>query len=101
MSRLPLLAVLLVLAGCTPSAPAPPASAAPRLASLAPADLDRFVAATVEAQHAIGVTVGVMTDGRVIFAKGYGLANTASKAPVTPETLFAVGSVTKQFTCAV
>ncbi|MGH9199967.1 MAG: serine hydrolase domain-containing protein, partial [Vicinamibacterales bacterium] len=33
---------------------------------------------------------------------GYGLANTKTQAAaVTPETLFAVGSVTKQFTCAV
>ena len=80
-----------------PTAPAPP----PALASLGPEDLDRFVSATVAAQHAIGVTVGVMRDGQVIFAKGYGLARLADKTPVATETLFAVGSVTKQFTCAV
>ena len=65
------------------------------------ADLDAFISATVAAQHAIGVTVGVMRDGQVIFAKGYGLARVADKTPVATETLFAVGSVTKQFTCAV
>ena len=42
-----------------------------------------------------------MQDGKVIFNKGYGLANTRRNAPVTTSTLFAVGSVTKQFTCAV
>lgn len=73
----------------------------PVLASLSPADLDAFVARTVEEQRAIGVTVGVMQNGEVIFNKGYGLANVASKTPVTTETLFAIGSVTKQFTCAV
>jgi D-alanyl-D-alanine carboxypeptidase len=100
--------VLAALAGCRVSAPSPetpPAAAAsapmPVLASLSPADLDAFIAATVKAQRAIGVTVAVMQNGTVIFAKGYGLANTASSVPVTPETLFAVGSVTKQFTCAV
>ncbi len=90
--------------GPPPAAPAPPAgvaASAPALGSLRPEDLDRFIGATVTAQHAIGVTVGVMKDGEVIFAKGYGLARVAEKTPVAPETLFAVGSVTKQFTCAV
>jgi len=87
---------------------APPSSTLPEaapertpLASLSPADLDAFITRTVEEQRAIGVTVGVMQNGEVIFAKGYGLANVASNTPVTPETLFAIGSVTKQFTCAV
>jgi D-alanyl-D-alanine carboxypeptidase len=82
-----------------PVEPAPPA--APVLASLSVADLDAFISATVAAQHAIGVNVGVMKDGQVIFAKGYGLARVADKTPVATETLFAIGSVTKQFTCAV
>lgn len=97
-----------VTAGCgQPPAPAAPTPAAPAveapptLASLRPEDLDRFISATVAAQHAIGVTVGVMQNGQVIFAKGYGLARVADKTPVATETLFAVGSVTKQFTCAV
>ena len=107
MTRLLLLVLgAFVLGACrlapAPSAPAPAdASATPELASLNPADLDRFVAATVEAKHAVGVTVGVMRDGKVIFAQGYGLANIAAKTPVAPDTLFAIGSVTKQFTCAV
>lgn len=107
MSRLlPLVLGTLLLGACgpasAPSTPAPTdAPATPELASLDPADLDRFVAATVAAQHAIGVTVGVMRDGQVIFARGYGLADIAAKTPVAPDTLFAVGSVTKQFTCAV
>ena len=101
------IAILLLLSalGCRPAPPAPaapaPAPAAPVLASLAPADLDAFVAATVAAQRAVGVTVGVMHNGVVIFAKGYGLADIDAKTPVTTETLVAIGSVTKQFTCAV
>ena len=48
-----------------------------------PADLDAFISRTVADQHAIGVTVGVMQDGKVIFNKGYGLANTSRNTPVT------------------
>jgi D-alanyl-D-alanine carboxypeptidase len=110
VTRLTTLAVLILTTACT-AAPVPPpadvaaqspaAPAAPVLASLSPADLDAFISRTVADQRAIGVTVCVMQDGKVIFSKGYGLANIATKAAVTPDTLFAVGSVTKQFTCAV
>ncbi len=114
MSRILPLVVALTVAACRPAPPAPEAASAlspaalppaapatPELASLGADDLDRFVAAAVAAQRAIGVTVGVMRDGEVIFARGYGLADVAAKTPVTPDTLFAIGSVTKQFTCAV
>jgi D-alanyl-D-alanine carboxypeptidase len=107
MFRRPAFLALLLAAACSPAPSAPPPAtavpppAAPTLASLSPADLDAFISTTVAAQRAIGVTVGVMHNGAVIFTKGYGLANTATKAAVTPETLFAIGSVTKQFTCAV
>jgi CubicO group peptidase (beta-lactamase class C family) len=90
------IAILSTVAICAAQAPD-----RPTLQSLSPADLDAFISRTVADQHAIGVTVGVMQDGKVIFNKSYGLANTAQKTPVTPTTLFAVGSVTKQFTCAV
>ncbi len=71
------------------------------LQSLSPADLDAFITRVVADQKAIGVTVGVMQDGKVIFSKGFGVASVARNQPVTTGTLFAVGSVTKQFTCAI
>ena len=77
------------------------AQSPPSLQSLAPADLDAFITRVVADQKAIGVTVGVMQDGKVIFSKGYGVANLDRQTPVSTGTLFAVGSVTKQFTCAV
>lgn len=47
-----------------------------------------------------GVAVLVSKGGKVVFSKGYGLANTTDNIPVTPETKFRIGSVTKQFTAA-
>jgi D-alanyl-D-alanine carboxypeptidase len=99
MRRIPALAVAVLFAAV--AVQTQPAPSAPTLASLGTADLDAFISRTVSEQHAIGVTVGVMQDGKVIFNKGYGLASTSTKAAVTPDTLFAVGSITKQFTCAV
>jgi CubicO group peptidase (beta-lactamase class C family) len=45
-----------------------------------------------------GCAVGVMRDGALVFAKGYGLANLEHGTPITPKTAFYVGSVSKQFT---
>ena len=83
-----------------PAQPSSTPPASPALTSLSEADLDAFIARTVQETHAIGVNVGVMRDGQVIYAKGHGLASTEPRRPVTPDTLFAIGSITKQFTCA-
>ena len=45
-----------------------------------------------------GASVAVLQDGEVIFSKGYGSANLEYDIPVTPETMFHVASVSKQFT---
>jgi len=47
-----------------------------------------------------GCAVGVYQNGKVAFAKGYGLASVEFAAPITPKTPFIMGSVTKQFTAA-
>lgn len=47
-----------------------------------------------------GVALAIIQDGRIVYEKGYGMANLAEKTPITPETVFYVGSVSKQFTAA-
>jgi CubicO group peptidase (beta-lactamase class C family) len=47
-----------------------------------------------------GCAVGVFQNGRISYAKGYGLANIEFAAPITPQTPFIMGSVSKQFTAA-
>src|SRR6266496_2534150 len=47
-----------------------------------------------------GCALGIYRDGKVIYAKGYGLANVEENVPITPETVFDIGSVSKQFTAA-
>lgn len=47
-----------------------------------------------------GVAVLVARDGKIFFQGGYGLADVEKKTPITPETKFRIGSVTKQFTAA-
>jgi CubicO group peptidase (beta-lactamase class C family) len=42
----------------------------------------------------------VAKDGQILLHKGYGLANREKGTPFTPETVFDIGSITKQFTAA-
>ncbi len=60
---------------------------------------DEYLNALVKQQRFIG-SVLVARDGKVIFSKGYGLANAELDAPNTPQTKFRLGSITKQFTAA-
>jgi len=47
---------------------------------------------------AVGLAVGVVRDGSLEFFSGHGLADIASNTPVTQDTVFRIGSVTKTFT---
>lgn len=47
-----------------------------------------------------GCALGIYRDGKIIYAKAYGLANIEESVPITPQTVFNVGSVSKQFTAA-
>ena len=46
-----------------------------------------------------GVAIGVIQDGELVFSKGYGMANLEHKIPITPNSVFDIASVSKQF-CA-
>jgi len=49
-------------------------------------------------QHIPGMALVVVKDDAVVLAHGFGVADIDTKRPVTPETLFAIGSSTKAFT---
>ena len=45
-----------------------------------------------------GVSVAVVKNGEIVFKKGYGMANLEYEIPITPQTIFHIASVSKQFT---
>lgn len=64
----------------------------PALEGLAKAELD--------ATKTPGAAIGIVRDGRLVYAKGFGTSNIETGAPVTAETLFRLGSTTKMLTAA-
>jgi CubicO group peptidase (beta-lactamase class C family) len=59
---------------------------------------DDYYGRAVAERRSPGITVSVVQDGEVIFAKGYGYADYAQRIPVDPERSgFIVGSITKTF----
>jgi len=115
------LSLLLVAAGCatsTPGAPevpaAPPAAeapAAPAPPPAAPADaraeeapsaahaveigrIRDFVAARMEAEGTVGLTIGFVRDD-VVWVEGFGLADLENRVPAKPESSYRMASVTK------
>jgi CubicO group peptidase (beta-lactamase class C family) len=68
-----------------------------------PADLEAFLdgvmAAHMPSRNIPAATVSVVKDGRLFFAKGYGLADREERTPVEADrTLFRIGSTSKLFT---
>lgn len=58
-------------------------------------EIDLFIEKSMKQQRITGLAVGVIKDGKIIKTKGYGSANLEHNIPVTPNTIFKIGSVSK------
>ena len=74
------------------------------LAAQSPSDFDRKltdkIVATLKESTAPSASVAVVLDGKLVFAKAFGMASISPDRPATTETRYAVGSISKQFTAA-
>lgn len=62
--------------------------------------IDAIVRMRMAERHIPGAAIAVIKNGRVVKMKGYGLASVEFNAPVTSDTVFEIGSVSKQMTAA-
>jgi D-alanyl-D-alanine carboxypeptidase len=62
--------------------------------------IDKAAAAAVAAGESPGLEVAVIKDGKPLLVKSYGSANLEQRVAVSNNSVFRVGSVTKQFTAA-
>ncbi len=69
-------------------------------AQTAPAAIDSLVARTLKTFDVPGIAVAVVKDGKIVYAKGYGVASLATGKKVDENTLFGIASNSKAFTAA-
>jgi len=60
-------------------------------------EIDNFVEAQMRELHIPGLALAIVQGDQIMYLKGYGIADTSGR-PVTPATLFIIGSTTKSFT---
>ncbi len=73
---------------------------AQKSADTPPADLDAYVARSMQSFEVPGMAVAIIKDGKVVLSKGYGVRKLGDTTPVDELTMFAIGSNTKAFTTA-
>src|SRR5690606_39233034 len=94
MKRLLALALFLFVGAAEAATPqATPAGADPML--------DATVEAAIKRYDLPGIAVGVIEDGKVVYARGFGEAVAGSGDPITTETLFKIASNSKAMTATV
>ncbi len=81
----------------------PGAALALALLTTQPAHADRvddYVKSQMAERRIPGLALKIIQDGKVVKTAAYGLANLELNVPAKPETVFEIGSITKQFTAA-
>jgi CubicO group peptidase (beta-lactamase class C family) len=94
--RLRTMTLAIALAACG-SASIPPASSVPASAPETP-KIDAFAKAALDDHKAVGLSIAVARGDKLLVAKGYGFADLEHKTPATADTVYRIGSITKQFT---
>lgn len=70
------------------------------LATEASDRIDRAVREEMDAQRIPGLSVAIVRDGKLLYSKGFGLANVELGVKATDKTVYQIQSVTKQFTAS-
>src|SRR5882762_1032190 len=83
--------------GSLPSSRFSDAARARKLAAAFP-EIERLFTSWVERQHMPGAVLGIVIDGDLVWVKTAGVQDLESHAPVTPDTVFRIASMTKSFT---
>src|SRR5215813_681152 len=60
--------------------------------------VDDYIQARMRGLHIPGLSLAVVRNGQVVKASGYGVANLELNSAATPQTVYEIGSMTKQFT---
>ena len=75
-------------------------AAAAAIASAQASAIDALVEKTMASEHIEGATVAVAVRGKVAYEKGFGFADAGTKKRASADTVYPIGSISKQFTAA-
>jgi CubicO group peptidase (beta-lactamase class C family) len=89
------------LMGWTASAAAVESEPPPATLAAPAAVLDLWVEEQLAYRGLPGLVLGVVHDQELVWARGYGVEDLESGKPMTPQSLFRLGSITKLFTSTV
>jgi CubicO group peptidase (beta-lactamase class C family) len=62
--------------------------------------VDSAMRATIASRRVNGLTLAVVRNGSIVYARAYGMRDAGAKLPATLETQYEIGSITKQMTAA-
>lgn len=88
MNKLLSSTLLVLLSGFVPAA----------AQSINTGEIDTFITQQMQRYKVPGLGLALVKDGKIVYAKGYGVRDNKTKTPVNADTLFAIGSVSKSFT---
>ena len=60
--------------------------------------IDEFVRSQMTSRQLPGLSLAVVRNGRIVKSQGYGVASLELRAPATADTVYEIGSISKQFT---
>ena len=84
------LTALIVFIGCSTALFGQPLSSA---------EIDKLAERSMKAFDVPGIAIGIIKDGKIIHAKGYGVRSLNTQKPTDENTLFGIASNSKAFTC--
>ncbi len=59
-------------------------------------EIDQFIAKQLSDQKITALSIGLIVNGKVVMEKGYGFANLEHKIPASQNTVYKIGSLSKQ-----
>ena len=93
-----LLGLPLLLTACSSAPPAKPATLPRNDYSYLKTYLNWLIKDEMSRQAIEGLSIAVVDDQQIVWAQGFGFADSANKIPATSETVYRMGSISKLFT---
>jgi len=61
-------------------------------------EIEQYIVNKMRELKIPGLSIGIIKNGKIAYAKGFGARDVEKNLPMNPETLFGIGSITKSFT---